>query len=146
MRSELILLLLLISNKKVFLRERNRHTACSIASTCYAVPVGGTPCLGRGTPTWEGGNPCLGRVPPLGMGVTPTWEGLPPTWTWEGGIPPPGPGKGYPSAWIWEGGTPCRCEQTETREHINFVLRTRAVKMDKMGFCLFLEAYVTSLE
>ena len=32
-----------LENKKVLLRERKRHTARCVASTRYAVPVGGTP-------------------------------------------------------------------------------------------------------
>ena len=51
-------------NKKVLLRERKRHTARHVASTHYAVPVGGG---GGGTyPRW--GVPTLGGTY-LGRGV-----------------------------------------------------------------------------
>ena len=101
---------------------RKRHTAYRVASTCYAVPVGGTPCplsppplpsFGKGVPltltlpptwTWEGVLPCPHPLPGPGKGVP-----LPLVWTWWVPCPlypPPGPGKGVPPAWTWEGGTP----------------------------------------
>ena len=65
----------ILSNKKVLLRERKRHTARHIASTCYAAPVlclhlgmGYPPDLERDTP-----HPDLGRgYPPV------SWMGYPP--------------------------------------------------------------------
>ena len=41
-----------MQNKKVLLRERKRHSACRIASTRYAVLVGGG---GGGVPALVGG-------------------------------------------------------------------------------------------
>ena len=85
-------------NKKVLLHKRKRHTACRVASACYAgqrgvphpVMVGGTPSshghsdLARGVP-W---------VPPHHIdlaGVHPTIQ------TWLGYPPPPSrPGRGVP--------------------------------------------------
>ena len=84
-----------IQNKKVLLRERKRHTARRVA-------VASACYSGRegttGTPptwTWDG-------VPPLpGPGME-----YPPTQTW-GGVPPlPGPGMGYPPTWTWDGVPP----------------------------------------
>ena len=64
----------IISNKKVLLRERKRHTArrVAVASACYS---------GGG----EGGT-----------------MGTPPTWTWDGVPPLPGPGMGYPPTQTWD--------------------------------------------
>ena len=105
-----ILEIKLLLNKKVLLRERERHTACRVASTCYAALVKGTPHSGirhgwgvppsqvGGTSFPGGGTPFPGRGYPL-----PRW-GTPGPWK---GVPLPGPGKGYPpSTWTWEGGTP----------------------------------------
>ena len=94
-------------NKKVLLRERKRHTARCVTSTCFTVPVGVTPAsiltwdltyLGWGTPilTSDGGTP-----PPSSPGilVSPlvlTWDGdIPPVQTWDWGTPHQ-KGWGYP--------------------------------------------------
>ena len=96
-------------NKKVLLRERKRHTNRRVASTPYAVPVGGgggryLPWVGGGYLPWVGctypgwGVPTLGggylpwvggTYPGQGVQVPPTWEGTPPIQTWEGRYPPP---------------------------------------------------------
>ena len=57
-------------NKKVLLRECKRHTARRIASTRYAVPMGG----GGGTYPRQGGT-YLGRVVPTLAGGVPTLAG-----------------------------------------------------------------------
>ena len=96
----------LFSNEKVLLRERKRHTDRRVASTRYAVLVGG----GGGVPTLGGGVPTLGRgVPTLGGGYLP-WGGTYPGW----GVPTLGGGYlpwvgGY-LPWVggylpWLGGT-----------------------------------------
>ena len=51
-------------NKKILLRERKRHTARRVASTRYAVPVGGTPTWEDVPPIWEGGTPLPGKGAP----------------------------------------------------------------------------------
>ena len=107
------------ANKKVLLCECKRHTACCIASTCYAVLVGVPPILGSDL---DGGYPCPPPPPPtmgsdLGRGYPPTpcldlgrgtpcphslpgpekgYPPCPPTWIWEG----------VPLTWTWEEGTP----------------------------------------
>ena len=63
-------------NKKVLLRERKRHTAHRVASTCCAVPVGGTPC------------PDLGSDLDVGYLPFRSWMGVPPSWSWMGFSPP----------------------------------------------------------
>ena len=72
-------------NKKVLLRERKRYTARCVASTRYAVPVGGYPP----PPSWDL-----------------TWMGLPPSQVWMGGYPSPPPAdvnrlKILPSLILW---------------------------------------------
>ena len=127
-------------NKKVLLRERKRHTARRIASTCYAVPVGGTPP--SWDLTWIGGYPLPREVPPSQVGYphldlekgTPCLDlgrgyphldltrGYPP--------PPPGPGKGYPPSvdGLHPPPPPSRCERADACENITFpILRIRAV-------------------
>ena len=75
----------LINNKTVLLRERKRHTVLRVASTCYAVLIGGggvhQPVPDGGTPiqSWMG-TPSAGRD--LGP-VELLWDG-------ECGYPPPG--------------------------------------------------------
>ena len=118
-------------NKKVLLRERKRHTARRVASTCYAVPVGGyllwwggaypgggyLPWVGGiysgwGVPTLVGGGtyPWWG-VPTLGGGV-PTLSGGVPTLVWGGTYPrwrvSPHPDLrvGTPPTQTWEGRYP----------------------------------------
>ena len=71
-----------IRNKQVLLRERKRHTACCVASTCYAVPVGGNP-------------------PSLDL----TWTGGTPFQVLGGGVPLPRSGQGGPPSQVWTGGT-----------------------------------------
>ena len=70
------------ANKKVLLRERKRHTARRVASTCYAALS--NPDLVRG----GGGYPIQ------------TWWGEYPIQTWSRGYPgyppPSRPGMGYP--------------------------------------------------
>ena len=84
-------------NKKVLLRKCKRHTARRVASTRYAVPVGGRPPppqiltwdLDSGYPyNTKGG----GSILNLPTGSTLSWPGmgypLPPSWTWDGGTLP----------------------------------------------------------
>ena len=97
-----------ITNKKVLLRERKRHTDRRVTSTRYAAPAGGVggtpgghpPYPGRVPPLWGGGVPWAGapllegctpgRHPPAGgyPGWVPPARGVhqagPPTWTWMG--------------------------------------------------------------
>ena len=78
----------IISNKKVLLRERKRHTDRGVSSTTRW----GTPSPRQGTPParsdWEGyprwGTPCRGTAQPGLMGGT--QGGVPPS-----GYPQPGP-------------------------------------------------------
>ena len=91
------------------LRERKRQTACRVASTRYAAPIGGTPP--SWDLTWMGVPPSqVGSTPELDLGrgypLPEPGKRVPPAWTWEGGTPPPETGKGIPPAWTWEGGTP----------------------------------------
>ena len=83
-----------MSNKKVLLRERKRHTARRVVSTPSVVLTGYLPVL-----TWPGGYPARG-VPYLG--THPSWPGG----TLPGGYPiwvPPG--RVLPLS--WPGGVPC---------------------------------------
>ena len=84
-----------MDNKKVFPRERKRHTARHVVSARYAAlsPGGGggregnLSRLGQGYPIqdWKGGTPV-------------SWMEYPQTWD---GVPPPGPGMGYPPSAGW---------------------------------------------
>ena len=120
-------------NKKVLLCERKRHTTCHVASTCYAVPVGGTSLP-------------LVRSPG-GMGTPTPWP-LPPTSPWASQIswggtpcplcPSPQPGqiqdRGVPP-WPgqilgWRGTSPPSTDvdrQTPVKTVRSLFLRTRAV-------------------
>ena len=111
----------LISNKKVLLCERKRHTARRVVSTPYVVltgyppcpdlvrgyPAGGCPGGGyptwvtpwQGTPSWLGGGTQVG-YPQQGTPLTgypsrvPPWQGTP------AGYPLAGyPPAGYPPSW-----------------------------------------------
>ena len=82
----------ILYNKKVLLRECKRHTACHVASACYAAlsngwggtpssPGGGGGTLGTPTPSRPGGYPrCIPNNPDLVRGYP----------------PPSRPGMGYP--------------------------------------------------
>ena len=73
-----------VPNKKVLLREHKRHIARHVASTRYAVPVGGTPTV-------------LG--PDLERG-----GGVPPSQVWMGRVLFPGlDGGGAPQVWMGGG-------------------------------------------
>ena len=100
--------LIIFQNKKVLLRERKRHTARRIASTCYAA-LSHPDLVGRyPIQTWSGGTPSRpGWGVPWVLPTIQTWSGVPqvpPTiWTWDGeppdlrwGTTPPRPGTGYP--------------------------------------------------
>ena len=112
-----------ISNKKVLLRERKRHTACHMAGAHYAALYNGGgvphPVLAWGgvtpsSPGWQGE-----RVPhpvswPEGTPSSPGQGGGYPIQSWLGGGTPssPGcstpsiPGQGVPHPVSWPGGTP----------------------------------------
>ena len=108
----------IISNNKVLLRERKRHTVHRVVSTPYVVLIGypsrpdlaggGTLPGGGGTApgyppgrvppilTWPGGTlpgypPRQGTPPRQSTppGRVPPWQGTPPSWTWQGNPPPP---------------------------------------------------------
>ena len=107
-------------NKKVLLHERKRHTIRWVASTRYAVPVGGTPPWNL---TWMGGVPPPCPAPPILGSDLDRGYPLPPTWTWKGGTLP---------ILTWEGGTPRPADvnrQTPVKTVPSLVPRTRAVKM-----------------
>ena len=77
-----------LNNKKVLLRERKRHTDRRVASTRYAVLVGGGTYLGGWVPTLGGGG-----------GTYPRWGGTYPGWgvpTLGRGVPTLGGGVGTP--------------------------------------------------
>ena len=93
-----------LTNKKVLLRERKRHTARRVASARYAALSNGW--VGGGVP-----HPVMGGVPlhpDLGQDTPP------PTQTWHG--VPPRPGTGYDPHQDLGWGTPPprKCGQTET--------------------------------
>ena len=107
-------------HKTVLLRERKRHTARRVASTRYAVPVGGypPPILG---PDLDGGGVPPSQVWMKGGGVgIPFRSGRRGSWVplpgLDGGYPillmgmgvptRPDLGRGYPLVQTWEGGTP----------------------------------------
>ena len=94
-------------NMKVLLFKWKRHTACRIASTRYAVPVGGTPIL-----TWD-----LDEVFPIQLtrGIPMLLIGVPPSCWQGGGIPYTDLRFRYNQSWpemgtlpvlIWDGGIP----------------------------------------
>ena len=104
-----------ISNKKVLLRERKRHTARCVASTRYVALCNGggletgypPPDMGYslnmgypltwGTP-WTWGTPqTWGTL--WTWGTPQTWDGVPPTQTWDGVPPLSRPEMGYPPPW-----------------------------------------------
>ena len=98
-----------ITNKKVLLRERKRHTARRVTSARYAalcnggVPwVGGTPSQVGGTPSQVGGYPISGPggYPILGQGGYPiSGRGYPISVLGVHWVPPPyRPGWGVP--WV----------------------------------------------
>ena len=107
--------------KKVLLRERMRHTARRLASTCYVVPLGGTPPPPSRSQVRTGG----GRGYPLpdpgeGYPLPRSRLGGHPFPGPDGGTSFPGPGgvgvsnpadggtpvMGVPPVQTWEGGTP----------------------------------------
>ena len=105
-------------NKKVLLRERNRHTARRVANTPFVVltrgvlhPRMGDPVMGY-PPIWTwfgyphpdlpGGTPSQDRDGVLPSGPGPGWVPSIFTCTWLG----------YPPSWTLMGYLP-RCEQTE---------------------------------
>ena len=120
----------ILENKKFLLRERKRHTARRVASTCYAVPVGGTLPLSR-SKVRMGGRGKGTPYPSPGKGATPfpgpgRW-GYPPSQVRMGGTPysdpgreypPSGPGKGVPPVGKDGGTPPPEVEQTHTCENI----------------------------
>ena len=75
---------IILSNKKVLLRERKRHTARRVVSTPSVVLTGSPPQ--QGTPPWAGFPPVLTWLGGYPTWVPP-WAGYPPVLTWLGGPP-----------------------------------------------------------
>ena len=63
-----------MTNKKVLLRERKRHTARRVASTCCATLSPGGTYPGWGVPTLDGGTYPGGKYLPWSGGYRP-WTG-----------------------------------------------------------------------
>ena len=129
-----------MSNKKVLLRERKRHTARRVASTPYVVLTGYPP---RAPPP--------ARVPPSPQPGNPPQPGYPPSQGTPPARVPPSQGTpqldlaGYPppaAPWhsgkcckaLWNTGTPPPGvdRQTKWNYYLPIVLRTRAVMNELM--------------
>ena len=136
-------------NKKVFLRERKRHTGHRVVSTPSVVLTGYPPPRQGTPPSWPGqgvpylGTPQQGTFHPDLAGGYPTWvpPGRAPP---QQGTPPAGPGRVSPQVsapWhsgkcckaLWDMGTPPGVNKlTKWNYYLPFILRTRAVTMRKV--------------
>ena len=124
-----------MKNKKVFLRERKRHTDRSVSRTPSVVLYRGRgyPCRGEGggSPSlWGGGYPTSGTPSDLAKGYPIPAEGtpsrVPPSDLAGGypilGTPPAGPGRGTPPV-------DRQTDRYVSKHNLPVVLRTRSVKI-----------------